>query len=125
MSNLESYASETFLRNKLARIYEQFLSKTNCDVLLNIENQLIPAHSCVLASASDKLRDILQDYMKENCEFDKGEEIHLEHFTVDSFNFLAPFIYRGFIDWNEIQPEILDDVLNAARHYGLYEVNSF
>ena len=122
MSNLESYASETFLRNKLDRIHEQFLNRTNCDILLHIEDKLIPAHSCVLASASDKLRDILQDYMKENCEFDKGEEIELEHFTVDSFNFLTPFIYRGSIDWNDIQPEILDDVLNAARHYGLDEV---
>ena len=65
---MQQVATDTFLRHKLNQLYEQFVNNQNCDILLRIEGKLIQAHSCIIASASTKLDQIVKHHQNKLIE---------------------------------------------------------
>jgi len=113
---MQQLGSDTILRLQQVRLYEQFLQKRNCDIILHIGDQQIPAHSCVLAASSPKFDDILRDI--DQSDVTGKKEIFLDGFTLSSFDFLIPYIYKGTLNWDDIPSHCFKEILSAAQHYG-------
>ena len=67
-NSMQQVATDTFLRHKLNQLYEQFVNKQNCDILLRVEDKLIQAHSCIIASGSTKLDQIVTHHQNKLVE---------------------------------------------------------
>lgn len=119
MDQMQQIASETDLRYRNIRMFDQFKTKRNWDIILRIEDQEVPAHSNVLCAASAKIEELLQELEEQKLD---RKELVLEHFTISSFEFLAPFIYKGTLNWEELRPDNYKDVMLAAQHYGFDSV---
>lgn len=52
-----------------------------------------------------------------------GEELVLEEFTVSSFEFIVPFLYKGTLDFEKLNDSNYKDVINSVKFYGMHEVS--
>ena len=52
-----------------------------------------------------------------------GEELVLEEFTVSSFEFIVPFLYKGTLDFEKLNETNYKDVVNSVKFYGMHEVS--
>ena len=52
-----------------------------------------------------------------------GEELVLEEFTVSSFEFIVPFLYKGTLDFEKLNNSNYKDVINSVKFYGMHEVS--
>ena len=87
-----------------------------CDVTLKIEDEVFPAHRCVLAAASPYFRSMFEEY---NFTESRNEEVQLHSVDTSALTAILDMIYTGRL---KLDATIVHHVLAGADHFLMNEV---
>ncbi|KAM7085257.1 BTB/POZ domain-containing protein 18 [Molossus nigricans] len=112
------YRNSRFLRLAFLQLYHQQQSGVFCDVLLQAEGEVVPAHCCILSACSP--------FFTERLEREKPAQgckvlLELGGLKIRTLRKLVDFLYTSEM---EVSLEEAQDVLSAARQLHISELES-
>lgn len=100
-------------------LYKQQQSSTHlCDVILRVEDEEIPAHSCVLAACSDYFKTLLTGDF-DDCRAKDYNIPNAPHLAVAK---VVAFMYRGVIT---VSIEDVEDILALADYFCMEKLKEY
>ncbi|XP_008148719.2 BTB/POZ domain-containing protein 18-like [Eptesicus fuscus] len=112
------YRNPQFLQLAFLQLYHQQQSGVFCDVLLQAEGEVIPAHSCILSACSPFFTEHLErERPAQGCKV----VLELGGLKIRTLRKLVDFLYTSEI---EVYQEEVQDVLSAARQLRVCELES-
>lgn len=93
------------------------LNSDYSDVTFIVEDQKLPAHSCILAARSEYFRALLYGGLSESTQSEILLKIPLEAFKI-----LLKYIYSGNMSLAQMKSEHILDTLGLANQYGFIEL---
>ncbi|XP_043928216.1 kelch-like protein 34 [Protopterus annectens] len=85
-----------------------------CDVILEVDGTIFPAHRALLACSSDYFKAMFKDYTKES----KAKVIRLQEVTARGLQLVLDFIYTS---WLSLSMETIEETLLAATYLQVIE----
>ncbi|XP_059565286.1 BTB/POZ domain-containing protein 18 [Myotis daubentonii] len=112
------YRNSRFLRLAFLQLYHQQQSGVFCDVLLQAEGEVVPAHCCILSACSPFFTKRLeQERPAQGCKV----VLELGGLKITTLRKLVDFLYTSEM---EVSLEEAQEVLSAARQLCISELES-
>ncbi|CAK6449360.1 unnamed protein product [Pipistrellus nathusii] len=112
------YRNSRFLRLAFLQLYHQQQRGVFCDVLLQAEGEVVPAHCCILSACSPFFTKRLeQERPAQGCKV----VLELGGLKITTLRKLVDFLYTSEM---EVSLEEAQDVLSAARQLRISELES-
>ncbi|XP_054419624.1 BTB/POZ domain-containing protein 18 [Pteronotus mesoamericanus] len=112
------YRNSRFLRLAFLQLYHQRQSGMFCDVLLQAEGEVVPAHCCILSACSPFFTERLErERPAQGCKV----VLELGGLKIGTLRKLVDFLYTSEM---ELSQEEAQDVLSAARQLHVSELES-
>ncbi|XP_006761476.1 PREDICTED: BTB/POZ domain-containing protein 18-like [Myotis davidii] len=112
------YRDPQFLQLAFLQLYRQQQSGVFCDVLLQAEGEVVPAHRCILSACSPFFTEQLErERPAQGCQV----VLQLGGLKIRTLRKLVDFLYTSEI---EVSQEEAQDVLSAARQLRVCELES-
>jgi len=117
MAMFNEYSLSAFNNEKIVEALDLQRADTRlCDVVLRAENELFPAHRCVLAAASQYFGSMFEEnHFAES----KGKEVVLHSISPKALKAILDAIYTESL---KLDSDIMYSVLSGADHYLMNEV---
>lgn len=87
-----------------------------CDVVLRADNEVFPAHRCVLAAASQYFTSMFEEY---HFAESRDKEVELHSINPKALRSILNAIYTGTL---KLDTDIMYSVLSGADHFLMTEV---
>lgn len=124
-SGTSQNTADVFTLAKQTALYQQYMDKKFCDLVITIKDEEFFVHTCIIAATCPKLQNLI-DERKVNVDFPDRPQIQAELddgiFSAKVFGFLLEYMYLGVLDWSKVAPNLVNQLLGAASWCEFYQV---